>query len=210
MFLPLFVLATLLAKAQAYEGSIYFDKKKQSALVIEYSYPAEAVENAITQHIEKLGFKPKEEKGIFNKDKGFVVFRNALVPGINGERTDYIIKVERKSRKESDASTLYLVLSRDNSNLLSTLTPDDLKKAKGFLNNLQPEIEAAYLEIKIREQEELVAKTEKKLKDLKDEQESLEKKLKENKDDQEKARKDLESQKQELGRLQGQRKTEGQ
>ena len=203
---PILLFTALLAGAQAYEGTISFDKKKQAALVIDYSYPAEAVENAFTNHLEKLGFKSKEEKGLFNKDKGFIVFRNALVPEINGERTDYIIKVERKSRKESDESTLYLVLSRDNSNVLSGLSPDDLRKAKNFLNTLQPEIEAAYLEIKIHDQEDLVAKTEKKLKDLKDEQESLEKKLKDNKDDQEKTRKDLEAQKQELGKLQGQRK----
>ena len=32
--------------AQAYEGSVKYDKEKQDAIVIEYRYPAQAVENA--------------------------------------------------------------------------------------------------------------------------------------------------------------------
>src|SRR5687768_7938026 len=86
----------MVARSQAYEGSIQFDKKKQAAIVIDYSYPAEAVENAFILKMSKLGYKAKEEKGFLNKDKGFIVFKNAFVTEISDTRLDYIIKVERK------------------------------------------------------------------------------------------------------------------
>jgi len=55
------------------------------------------VENAFVKRMEKLGYKAKEEKGILNRDKGFLVFKNAYVTDISKDRLDYIIKVERKS-----------------------------------------------------------------------------------------------------------------
>ena len=63
--------------AQAYEDNVQYDKKKQPAIAIDYSYPAQAVENAIVERMEKLGYRAKEEKGILNRDKGFLVFKNA-------------------------------------------------------------------------------------------------------------------------------------
>jgi hypothetical protein len=196
---------SLASVAQAYEGTIQYDKKKQPALIIEYNYPAQAVENAITQYIERLGFKAKEEKGILNRDKGFIVFKNAFVPDIYADRLDYIIKADRKSRKEEDVSTFYLVLNRNDKSMLQAMSFEDINRAKLFLNNFHPQIEAAYLEIQIKEQEEIVTKAEKKLNDLKAEQSTLEKKLEENKTNQEATQKDIENQKQRLGLLQGKR-----
>lgn len=196
---------SLTSVAQAYEGTVQFDKRKQSALVIEYNYPAQAVENAITQYIERLGFKAKEEKGILNRDKGFMVFKNAFVPDIYADRVDYIIKTERKSRKEEDVSIFYLLMNRNDKSMLQAMSFEDISRAKLFLNNFHPQVEAAYLEIQIKEQEEIVTKAEKKLNDLKAEQSTLEKKLDENKTNQEATQKDIESQKQRLGLLQGKR-----
>lgn len=210
-FLSLCLLVTVLTgRAQAYEGSVQFDKKKQAALVIDYPYVPEAVQDAFTQYLEKLGFKAREEKGIFNRDKGFIVFRNALVPELHPERMDYIFKVEKKSRKEESASVLYLVMNRDNSNPLQGLKAEEVTRIKNFLNGFTPKIEAAWLEIQIREQEDVIAKAEKKLADLKSDQASLEKKLADNKSDQETTQKDIEAQKQKLGQLQGSRKNPAQ
>ncbi len=60
---------------QAYESTIEYNKKKQNAYVMEFPYSTEAVENAVVAKIEKMGYKGKEEKGLFNKDKGFIVFK---------------------------------------------------------------------------------------------------------------------------------------
>lgn len=195
-----------LSSAQAYEENVQYDKKKQPAIVIEYAYPAQAVENAFIQRMEKLGYKAKEEKGILNRDKGFLVFKNAYVTDISKDRIDYIVKVERKSRKESDESVLYLIMQKDGTNAMAKMEAFDIGQAKTYLNNMLPDIEAAHLELQIKDQEEVVAKAEKKLKGLQDDKVALEKKLSENAKSQEDTIKDIENQKTSLETLRGKRK----
>ena len=198
---------TVSAWSQAYKGSTEYEKKKQQAILIDYSFPPDAVQNAIVQKMGKMGYKAKEEKGLFNKDKGFLVFKNAYITDISGDRMDFLINVERKSRKASDESVLYMIMIKDGANALLTMEPGNINKAKSFLNNMLPEVEAADLELRIKDQEETVAKAEKKLRELKDDQSSLEKKLQDNKASQEATQKDIEAQKQALGILIGNRKT---
>ena len=171
--------------SQAYEGTVEYDKKKQSAVVIDYAFPTEAVENAFAQKMEKMGYKGKEEKGMFNKDKGFRIFKAAVISDISDNSMDYIINVERKSRKEKDESTLYLIMTRNGENLMSGMGTVEVSRAKDFLNGMIPAVEASNLELQIRDQEEVITKTEKKLKNLRDDQDDLEKKLKNNQKDQE-------------------------
>lgn len=206
LFLLLSLVVSSVSFAQSYEDNIQFDKKKQQSIAINYNYPAQAVENSFVEKMAKMGFKAKEEKGIFNKDKGFIVFKNAYLADISTDRMDYIIKVERKSRKENDESVMYMIMMKDGENAMIKMGAENVGKAKLFLNNMLPDIEAAHLEIQIKDQEEVVAKAEKKLKDLKDDQASLEKKLEQNKGDQESTQKDIEAQKQALDILVGKRK----
>lgn len=194
--------------AQAYEEKIQYNKQKQEAIVIDYAYPAAAVENAFISRMEKLGYKAREEKGILNRDKGFFVFKNAYVDEITKDKYDYIIKVERKSRKETDESTLYLILQKDGGNVVGKLDSYDLGNAKRYVNNLLPDIEAANLELEILAQEEVVTKGEKKLKSLKEEKEDLEKRISENEKSQDDAIKDIENQRKALEALREKRKVE--
>lgn len=198
--------ASVTVLAQAYESNIQYDKKKQAAIAIDYAYPPEAVENAIIQKMEKMGYKGKEEKGLFNRDKGFLVFKNAYVTDISQDRMDYIIKVERKSRKESDEAVLYLIMNKDGENAIGKMESYDIGKAKSFLNDMLPDIEAADLELQIKDQEETVAKAEKKLKGLQDDKVVLERKLKDNEKSQDDTIKDIEAQKETLETLRGKRK----
>ncbi len=201
-----FLTISVFAAAQAYEGNIQYDKKKQAAIAIDYSYPPDAVENAIIKRMERIGYKGKEEKGFLNKDKGFLIFKNAYITDISSERMDYVIKVERKSRKESDESELHMIMMKGDDNALGKMSAFSVRNAKLFLNEMLPDIEAAYLEIQIKDQEETVAKAEKKLQGLKDDQASLEKKLQDNRTAQETTQKDIEAQRQALGTLIGNRK----
>lgn len=191
--------------AQAYEGTVEFDKKKQEAFMIDYPYPPEAVENAITKKMEKLGYKPKEEKGIFNKDKGFRIYKDAFVTEINEERMDYIIKVESRGRKNQGESVVYMILQKDGSNAKTAFDAYQVEKVKTFLNGLQPDVLAENLELDIKAQEEAVGKAEKKLRGLKDDQDDLEKKLKNNKDAQRDTEKEIEAKKQALDELKAKR-----
>jgi len=107
--------------AQAFESTIDFDKKKQEAIQINYPFSTDAVEKAIIDKFNKMGYKSKEEKGMFNKDRGFIIFKNAYVTEISPERMDYVVKIERKSRKESDETVLYLLLFVDDKNVMPNM-----------------------------------------------------------------------------------------
>jgi hypothetical protein len=213
--IPAVFLFLQMLSAQAYEGSIEYNKKKQLAYVIEYAYPQEAVQNAIIQKMAELGYKAKEEKGLFNRDKGFLVFKNASISDITGKTLDYFVKVDKKGKKDDDGAILYLVANNSNGENASTFFDnDEVRRAKGFLNNLQPEVEAANLEIQIRDQEDAVTKAEKKLKDLQDSKADMEKKIKNLQDDIEKnlkaqgeTQKEIENQRQVLENLRAKRKT---
>lgn len=193
------------AIAQAYESKIEFDKKKQEAFVIDFPFPPEAADNALTAKLEKLGYKAKEEKGLFNKDKGFKIYKSAFITEANATSLDYLFKVERKSRKDKDEATIYMVMQKDGSNIKASMTAQDVEQAKSFLNNLRPNVEAAKLELDIKAQEEVVSKAEKKLRTLKDEQAELEKKLAKNKEDQLNTEKDIITQKTTLDTLRSKR-----
>jgi hypothetical protein len=61
---------TVAVRSQAYEANTDYDKKKQQAIVIEYSFPPDAVQNAIVQKMGRMGYKPKERKGPFQQGQG--------------------------------------------------------------------------------------------------------------------------------------------
>ncbi|HUM64639.1 MAG TPA: hypothetical protein PLV32_02285 [Chitinophagaceae bacterium] len=206
-FLACFILMfTVISFSQAYETNITYDKKKQRAIAIDYAYPQEAVQNAITTRIQKEGHNMKAEKGLFNKDKGFIVVKDAFVTEISEERLDYILKVDRKSRKDKDESTLYLVVNKNGEDLINTMSADEIRRIKSFMSDLAPDIEEANLELQIKAQDDAVVKAEKKYKDLQDEKASLEKKLQKNLEEIEAQEKNIESQRSALELLKSKRK----
>ena len=94
------------SRAQSYEGTVDYQKKDEKALIIEFPYPASVVEDAIVDKLEKMGFKKKESKG-------FLVYKNIVLSDISSEPADYMIRIDKKSRKEKDASIVYLMVSRN-------------------------------------------------------------------------------------------------
>src|SRR5690606_27784057 len=191
----------------SYETSISFDKKKQKAIAIDYGYSQEAVQMAIEQRIEKNGHIAKEEKGLFNKDKGFIIVKDAFVEDISDERMDYILKVERKSRRDKDESTLYLVVNKGGEDVIANMSAEEIRKVKAFLNGLAPDVEEANLELQIKSQDELVMKSEKKYKQLRDEKAQLEEKLRKNQEAITAQEQQIESQRSALELLKSKRKT---
>jgi hypothetical protein len=213
IFYLAFIFISPVLIAQAFEDKIDYSKKNQPCLVINYSYPPEAVENAIISKMYKLGYKGKEEKGLFNKDKGFRVYNSTLIADISDTRYDYILKVERKSRKDDEASVVYFLIQKDDNNMLTQLTPDELSKAKSFLYDMKPDIEVANLELQILAQEETVSKAEKKLQNLQSDKEDMEKRVKKLQEDLQQNEKDqvyqqaeIENQKKALEALRAKRK----
>ncbi len=207
LFLPFLFLSFLsrVSQAQAYEATIDYDKQKQEAFVIDFYYSPEAVRNAFISRMEKLGYRYKEEKGLFNRDKGFLVFKGAFVTEAHDDRMDYIVKVEPKSRRNDNESVLYLILHKDGTNVKSNFDAEAVSKVKSFLANLQTDVGAADLELQILAQEELIAKAEKKLRDLQKDEKDLEKKLADNKKDQADTENDIKNQQAALEALKAKR-----
>jgi hypothetical protein len=212
--LPVVLFFSTAANSQsAYEGSIEFSKKKQDAYVIDFPYPPQAVEDALVKKMETLGYKSKEEKGVFNKDKGFRAYKAAYITAISSNSMDYMFKVERKSRKEKDEAQLFLVVMKGDDNQARSFDAYTVSNVKNFLNGLMPDVEAADLEIKIKDQEDVVASAEKKQRKLESDLDDMEKRLKklqgdieDNKKDQEKQKQEIINQRNGLDALKGKRK----
>lgn len=203
-FLLMISLVSILGYSQAYETSVSYDKKKQKAIAIDYKYAAETVENAIERRIQKLGHLGKTEKGFFNRDKGIIVFENAVISDISEERMTYVVKVEKGKAK--DQSTLYLGIQKNGVDEIPNLSSKDISKVKTFLANLQPDVEEAHLELKIKEQDDAIVKSEKRFKELQDEKANLDQKIQKNTVDMENIQKQIESQRHGMDSLKGLRK----
>ena len=206
LFIVLFFSTLPVAFSQAYETKVDYAKKKQEAFAMDYTYSQEAVENALVKKIEDLGFKSKTEKGLFNRDKGFILFKNTIISDISDQRMDYIVKIDRKSRKDKDESTLSMIINNGSQNAMATMDAFTVGKVKAFLANLQPEIAEASLELDIKAQEDMVSKAEKKYKDLQDTKADLEKKLKKNTEDIGSQEKEIESLRVALDQLKSKRR----
>ena len=204
LFLIVFTSICFAGFSQAYETSVNYEKKKQKAFAIDYKYAATTVESAIERRIQKLGHLGKTEKGIFNRDKGVIVFTDAVISDISDERMTYLVKVE--SGKTKDQSTLYIAIQKNGADAIPAMSSKDVSKVKSFLANLLPDIEEAHLELKIKEQDDAVVKSEKRFKELQDEKTSLDQKVQKNQLEMENVQKQIESQRHAMDSLKGLRK----
>ena len=167
----------LTISAQVYEGTAEFDKKKYAAFLSEYDYPVAAVENAVLKRFSKLGYRPKEEKGIFNKDKGYRVFAGSIMNEITEGAADYYLKVEDRTSKGKPIAFLTLIVLQNGEALGRGVSEARATAVKAYLKSLMPDIIAENLELDIKAQEEAIAKAEKKLESLKREKAELERKI---------------------------------
>ena len=171
-FLLIFIINTQFSFAQVYEAKIDYNKISQAAIVGEYKYPEATVEKTLTDKLERMGYKVKSSKG-------YLIVSNAVISSISSKPMEYAFKIERKSKKEKDITVVSLVMNENNVNA----TVDNISKAKSFLNDLSPAIDAVNTDNMVNDQYEAVVKSQKKLKNLQDDQNSMEKKVRNLQDD---------------------------
>lgn len=195
--------------SQAYEAKVEHQRKDHVAAVIELPYSPDITEEAIKDYMAKKGFKQ-------NSSRGFMTFKGVKLHPNNTGNNDIHFKVERKSRKEKEASLVHLVVSKENESLTQRIADDraGIEDAKSFLNGMVPHFEAYGLEVEISEQDKTVKKSEKKLENLIEDQQDLEKRIKnlqdklaQNKKDQESQKADISNQKSILEGLKAKRKS---
>src|SRR6202035_3330491 len=96
--------------------------------------------------------------------KGFKTYRNTQFAQNDSMNADLYFKVERRSRKEKEESTVYLMVGVANEDIANRNpgTRFGMEQAKNFLDNLVPAMQAYKLELQIKEQNDLVIQEEKK------------------------------------------------
>lgn len=198
--LPLILIfATTCALSQEItEGKTEYQRKDQPALIMELPYPPSVVEDAIKDYLNKKGSKA-------TSSKGYQLFKATKLDSFSSEDNDLYFKVERKSRKEREASVVYFFITKPNENPASrdaSLT-SDLSGARSFLQGMLPSLEAHNLEVEIGGQEGEVKKAEKKYDRLVDDGNDMQKRLKKLENDIEENKKDVEKQKQEIDKQKG-------
>ena len=205
LFILLGFVFSVTVKAQVYESTAEFDKKKQPAFLAEYPFQVAAVENAILKRFSKLGYRPKEEKGIFNKDKGYRVFSGSIMPDITDGQADFLIRVESLSRKGKEISLLTMIVMKEGQALGRSVSNSGAEKVKSYLTAMLPDVEAENLELDIKAQEDAIIKAEKKLEGLQRDEKDLEKKLELNRRSQKDTENEIKAKKEGLDALKAKR-----
>ncbi len=177
--------------AQAYDGSVDYLKKSQAAVIAEYKYPQETVEKTLKDKLERLGLKVKSSKG-------FLIAYNAVISSVSSNQMEYAFQVDRKSKREKETTVISMVMNVNDVNA----TADNASKAKDFLNELAPAIDALNIDNMVADQTTVLEKAQKKNKNLQEDIESLEKKIRNYQDDLAKTKRQQEDQVKEVQRQQ--------
>lgn len=173
--LAFFSLPTVVGSAQssAANGSVEFQKGNKQAAVLNLPYSSDVAAKAIKDYFFKLGVKE-------DKIKGFQVFKNVRLSPSDQEAVDLYFKTDKKSRKESNASIVYMIVGQPNENLATRTQDFSYKGDEGreFLTKMSSSLDSYNLEVGISAQTEVLTKAEKKLRSLREDQADLEKKIK--------------------------------
>ncbi|HYF31715.1 MAG TPA: hypothetical protein VD993_11410 [Chitinophagaceae bacterium] len=207
LFFSVLLIFTL-GYGQAYESSVQFQNKVQPAAVIELPYPPSVVNAAMTDYLSKKG------RSKSNDVRGFTIFRNTEPVSSDSSNADLYLKTERKSRKENGVTLVSLLVMPKADTGVSNLHYLNMDEARAYLDGLATAIDAYNLELKIKEQNDVVIKAEAKYKslvadgdELEKKRTELDKKIADNKNNLQHQLVEIENQKQKLTQWVTQRKS---
>lgn len=187
LILALLTLTGAVSFAQkAYEGRIRYKKIDQPALVVEYNYPLNVVENALKAKMADLRLK-------YSTSKGFISYNSSVVPSITRSSLDYTFKMDASGKNGKEKTTLYMIMEGGNN-----IAEDAVvlaAKGKSFLESLAPNVKKSNTVFQIKKQEDLLVTEEQKLRSLKDDYEALDRKMQQNLEEQQKQSRIIASQK---------------
>lgn len=188
-----------LSVAQSYVGETKINRMPKMAIINELSYSSDVSMNGIKKKMSQLGYTGKE-------NDGYLVYRNVDMPDIGPGKYNLYFKSERKSKKEDNRSTVYMLISDSYDAFINeTRDAEAVKNGKAFLNTLEVQAASAAIDKEILNEEENLKKAEKRLNNAVDDGNDLEKKrrkleedIAQNKKDQETRKAEVERQKQVL------------
>ena len=171
IFVIITAMVTLNVNAQSLTGITSFNKSPQSSLIYNLPYSDEAVSNGIETKMISFG-KPR-------KMKGFLMYKNVRIPEISNDALTIYFGADKKSNKDNSNAVLTMLLANEGNRFYTTEENKELfSKAAIYLNTFEPAVAAASLELQIKEQDEVIKKTDKKLKNLRDDKIDFENKKK--------------------------------
>lgn len=198
--------APVLLFSQSRITEVEYQKVPRPALINDLPFSSKIIENAIDDAFIKSGYKG-------SSSKGFTIYKGVRKQEFGPDAYDLYFMVERKSRKESDISTVTMMISKGFDAFVSKSSDEHVfANAQKYLDSLRNIVAGYDLEMQITDQESELKSAEKKYESLLDEEKELEKKRKkledqlaDNKKDQEKQSGELEKQRQVLDVLKGKR-----
>ena len=158
--------------AQSRVGTVEYDRQQVASYIIDLPYSTEIVKEAINNRFKNMGVKGKDKKG-------FLEYRNVIIPEISSSPIDALIKVERPNRREKNASVVYMIVNPAGEPAIAGRSTDTYSSGShNFLNGLTVQTQDHSLELDIKNQEDEVKKAEKKFNNLVDDGNDMVKKLK--------------------------------
>ncbi|AHF17660.1 hypothetical protein [Niabella soli] len=154
---------------KAQEGRIQYKKTDQPAILITYNYPPEVVDNALKAKMADLRLTGQS-------NRGFLVYKNSVIPSITSSKLDYSFKTEQQGSKGNEKTTLYLLM--EGSGNISGDAVVLASRAKAFLEDLSSNVTRSNTIFQIKKQEAIMVDEEKKLKTLQDAYSALDQKVK--------------------------------
>ena len=171
IFVIITAMITLNVNAQSLTGITSFNKSPQSSLIYNLPFSDEAVSGGIETKMIPFG-KPR-------KMKGFLMYKNVRIPEISNDALTIYFGADKKSNKDNSNAVLTMLLANEGNRFYTTEENKELfSKAAIYLNTFEPAVAAASLELQIKEQDEVIKKTDKKLKNLRDDKIDFENKKK--------------------------------
>lgn len=180
-------------QAQPGDGSASFNKRNVPAVVYDLPYSEEAVTTGFQNQMQSFGNGKKM--------KNFIQYSSVNIPEISTQKMNVYLIAEKKDRK-NDHTTLKMLIADEFDRFYSPQdNPEIFANAKQYLAAFDAPAAAANLELQIKEQEDVISKSDKKLKGLLNDGEDLEKQKKKIEDKIESNKKDIESQEKEIADL---------
>ncbi len=156
--------------AQATEGNAEFDKVERPAVIGEFTYTTDVVQEGVIADLKEKGIKKYDNK------KGYMIFEEIIFPQITGNKINLYVKVEEK-KKEKDKTILTFLVSYGYDNFISSaMDANIINNTKAYMNGLSPKFAETKLGKDIEAQQKVFEKAQKEYENLVSDGESLSKK----------------------------------
>lgn len=206
-FLLIVLISSTICYAQPSITTVEYQKVNRQAVVTDMPFTEKAVTSALEDKLGKMGYSGKESKG-------FTVYKGVKLKELGDESYDLYFKIDKKSRKDKDNSTVTILVSSGYDKFLTESENAPLfSNVKSYLTSLRDVVADYDLEQQIASQEKEIRSSENKATDLSEDAAALQKRKKKLEQDiednikaQDKQKEEIEKQKQILETLKGKRR----